>query len=544
MRPRPIPVSDFDSYYECVLKQPLFKKIQTRRTEQQVMTSLYRNPRVLIVTPEVAYLPHGIDNVSDFLSAKASGLADVSAAMIKALFEQGADIHVAIPDYRTMFNGCLPAPLRRDISMFKKKVPEERLHLAEDGTFFHLSGIYSNYRWENRRRALAFQREIINTIIPYVQPDLIHCYDWMTGLIPALARQRGIACLFTFHNLQTCKCPLSRIEDLGIDAAEFWQNLYFERMPCNYEETRESNPVDFLASGIFAAHFVSTASRCFLSEVACGRYGYVPEHVRQELASKISVGCAVGILDAPDPSFNPTTDKSLVFRYGPQNHAEGKKRNKLMLQKRLSLIQSDRAPLLFWPCPLNAVHQGCQLLADILYDVVAEYWAEKLEIVFVADGDYRRYFQDIAQFHNLGDRIAVCDYNERLAHLAYAASDFVLMASSLEPLGLPQMIGPIYGSLPVAYETGGIRDAVLPLDLKNNTGNGFLFEVQNSQGLFWAIRQAMKFYKLPAQFRQKTVERIMAESAGKFNQAVTARGYIDLYEKMLQRPIINSGGGI
>ena len=507
------------------------------------MARLLQNPRVLIVTPEIAYLPHGIDNVADYICAKASGLADVSAAMIKALFEAGADVHVAIPDYRAMFNGSLPAPLRRGLCMFKKRVPEEKLHFAEDGAFFHLGEIYSNYPAENRRRALAFQREIINTIMPYVQPDLIHCYHWMTGLIPAIARQRGIPCLFTFHNLQTDKCPLSQIEDQGIDAAEFWQQLYFERMPCNYEETRESNPVDFLASGIFAAHFVNTGSPSLLREVAGGRYGFSPEHVQRELANKISAGCAAGILEAPDPAFNPTRDKILDFRYGPQNHAEGKKRNKRLLQKRLCLIQSERAPLLFWSCPLNTVQQGCQLLADILYKVVAKYWAENLEIVFVADGDFQRYFKEITQFHDLGNRIAVCQYNEQLTHLAYAASDFVLMASSFEPLGLPQMIGPIYGSLPVAYDTGGIHDAVLPLDVKNNTGNGFLFKVHSSQGLFGAIDQAMKFFKLPTQFKQKIVERIMAESAGKFNQAVTAHGYIELYEKVLQRPLINSAQG-
>jgi starch synthase len=505
------------------------------------MTTGYRNPRILIVTPEIAYLPHGLDNVADYISAKASGLADVSAAMIKALFEEGADVHVSIPDYRTVFKGSLPALLRHDLDMFKKWLPDERLHLAEDGVFFHLSGIYSNYRYENRRRALAFQREVINNIMPYVQPDLIHCYNWMTGLIPAIARQRGIPCLFTFHNLQTDKCPLSRIEDRGIDAAEFWQHLYFERMPCNYEETRESNPVDFLASGIFAAHFVNTGSSGFLKEIAGGRYGFLPEHMQQQLANKIGAGCAVAIPDAPDPAFNPTKDKSLTFRYGQQNHVAGKKKNKHVLQKRLRLIQSDRAPLFFWPCPLNNVQQGCQLLADILYDVVAKYWAENLEIVFVADGDFQRYFRDIALFHNLGNRIAVCDYNEQLAHLAYAASDFVLMASSLEPLGLPQMIGPIYGSLPVVYDNGDIHDVVLALDVKNNTGNGFLFKEHNSQGLFWAIGQAMKFYKLPVQFRQEIVGRIMRESAVKFNQAATARRYIELYENMLQRPLIHSG---
>jgi starch synthase len=138
----------------------------------------------------------------------------------------------------------------------------------------------------------------------------------------------------------------------------------------------------------------------------------------------------------------------------------------------------------------------------------------------------------------LGNRIAVCGYDERLSHLAYAASDVVLMASSFEPLGLPQMIGPIYGSLPVAYDSGGIHDAVLPLDVENNTGNGFLFEVHNSQGLFWAISRAMEYCKLPAQSRQKIVGRIMTESAERFNQAVTARRYIELYEKMLQHPLI------
>jgi starch synthase len=147
------------------------------------------------------------------------------------------------------------------------------------------------------------------------------------------------------------------------------------------------------------------------------------------------------------------------------------------------------------------------------------------------------------QFHNLGNRIAVCDYNERLAHLAYAASDFVVMASSFEPLGLPQMIGPLYGSLPIAYDTGNIHDAVSPLNAKNNTGNGFLFEAHYSQALFGAISLALKFYKLPAQARQKIVGRIMTESVVRFNQADTARRYIKLYEQMLQRPLTYSGNG-
>jgi starch synthase len=507
------------------------------------MTDTKQNPRILIATPEVAYLPHDMDNAADYLTARASGLADVFAALISALFEQGADVHVAIPDYRSMFNKRLPAPLRRGMRMLKSRLPQARLHLAEDRAFFYLSSVYSDYGGESRKQALVFQREIINNVIPFVQPDLIHCCNWMTGLIPAMARKRGIPCLFTFHDLQTLKCPLSLIEDRGIDAAEFWQNLYFERMPFNYEESRHSNPVDFLASGIFAAHFVSTVSPNFLMEIAGGRYSFVPEPIRQQIASKVDAGCAVGILSAPDPSYNPAGDRQLEFQFGPQNHAVGKRKNKLALQRRLNLIQDERAPLFFWPSRLDRVQKGCRLLADILYEVVARYRAENLEIVFVADGDFRSCFAEITRVHHLQRRTAVCNYNERLSRSAYAASDFILLPSSFEPCGLPPMIGPIYGSLPITHHTGGIADAIAPLNVENNTGNGFLFKPYTSQKLFEAIQQAMEFYRLPAPARQTIVKRIMTQCAATFSHEVTARRYIELYEKMLERPLISRTAG-
>jgi len=216
------------------------------------MTQIMKNPRVLFVTPEVAYLPHGMGNIADYLGAKAGGLADVSAALISALFRQGADVHVAIPEYRALYNLRLPHSLQRGIRSIKTMLPEERIHLARDRSFFYLNRVYTNFVWENTKIAIAFQREVINNIIPAVQPDLIHCNDWMTGLIPAIARQAGIPCLFTIHNIHTEKCVLRDIEDRGIDAAEFWQNLYFEWPPTCYEAIRSTDPVDFLASGILS----------------------------------------------------------------------------------------------------------------------------------------------------------------------------------------------------------------------------------------------------------------------------------------------------
>ena len=229
------------------------------------MHSPQKNPRILIVTPEVTYLPDGMGNAANYLKAKAGGLADVSAALISALFEQGADVHVAIPDYRRMFmhgaNGLYPG---RELETIRTKMPDDRIHLAEDRAFFYVDHVYANYSRDNLKIALAFQREVINNILPRVRPDLIHCNDWMTGLIPGMTRRAGIPCLFTLHNIHTVTSTLAEIEDRGIDAAYFWQHLYYRQYTDEYEQAREAVPVDLLTSGVFAAHFVNTVSPTFL----------------------------------------------------------------------------------------------------------------------------------------------------------------------------------------------------------------------------------------------------------------------------------------
>lgn len=498
-----------------------------------------RNPRVLIVTPEVTYLPNRMGNLANYLTAKAGGLADVSAALVNALFDQGADVHVAMPDYRTIFRDRQPVFLKNELNTIRSRMPDDRIHLAEDRAFFYLNRVYSGDGLENTKLALAFQREVINNIIPHVRPDLIHCNDWMTALIPAMARQLNIRCLFTIHNIHTVKSTLAYMEDRGIDAASFWKYLFYERVPYNYEETRETNAVDFLSTGIFASHFVNTVSPTFLREIVEGWHDFVEYPIRSELTSKWKAGCAVGILNAPDPSFNPAVCKSLACNFGPDDHVSGKRNNKQYLQRSLGLVRDDDAPIFFWPSRLDPIQKGCQLLADILYHIVSIYWDQNLQIIFVADGDFKKHLIDIVNFHNLHKRVAICDFDQHLERLAYAASDFILMPSRFEPCGLPQMIAPIYGSLPVVYDTGGIHDTITHLDVEKNTGNGFVFKNFDSNGLFWAMTQAMEFYQIPPELKAKQIKRIMTESIGTFNHSVTAKHYIDLYEKMLERPFIN-----
>jgi starch synthase len=497
-----------------------------------------KKPRVLIVTPEVTYLPDRMGNLAHFLTAKAGGLADVSAALVSALFDQGADVHVALPDYRSIFEDRLAPFLRKERRMLRRVMPNDRVHLAQDRAFFYLNRVYSNYGDQNTHIALAFQREVINNIVPRVRPDLIHCNDWMTGLIPAMARELHIPCLFTIHNIHTVKTTLAHIEDRGIDAAYFWDHLYYMHYAEDYESARDANPVDFLVSGVFSSHFVNTVSQHFLDEIVQGRHTFIEPHLRHELINKANAGCATGILNAPDPGFHPRKDTFLNEAFGAKDHVKAKRKNKLYLQRLLGLIEDENAPLFFWPSRLDPVQKGCKLLADIFYNVISKYWEHNLQVVFVADGDYQQVFRNIVNLHKFHERVAVCDFSEDLEHLTYGAADFVLMPSLFEPCGLPQMIGQIYGALPIAHETGGIFDTVSPLDVAKNSGSGFLFNIYDANGLMWAIDRAMNFFMLPATAKAQQVARIMRHAMETFTHSVNARQYIDLYERMLERPLL------
>lgn len=508
------------------------------RTKKAKTATKGRNPRILIVTPEITYLPEGMGNMANHMTAKAGGLADVSASLVSALFNQGADVHVALPHYRKMFHVDVGNLIDKELMVYKSVLPETRIHLAQDRVFYYRDTVYSSYSEDNPKLALAFQREIINNIIPTVRPDLIHCNDWMTGLVPAAARRLGIPCLFTVHNIHTQEVTLERVENTGIDAAEFWQNLYFMRQPYNYEETRATNRVDLLASGIFASHYINTVSPTFLKEIVDGWHDFVPPQIRSEIQSKYYAGCAEGILNAPDAANQPSVDPHIPVKYNAETHREGKLAAKRMLQERLFLDKDDDAPIFFWPSRLDPVQKGCQLLADILYRKVSQYWDKKLQIVVVANGSYQRVLSDIVNFHDIHNRVAVVNFSEELSCLGFAASDFILMPSLFEPCGLPQMTGVLYGTLPIVHNTGGLHDTVEHFNSYASTGNGFVFDNYDSNALSWGMDEAMRFWELPKDKREQEITRIMREGNARFTHEVCAKAYMDMYEKMLQRPLL------
>jgi ADP-glucose type glycogen/starch synthase len=362
----------------------------------------------------------------------------------------------------------------------------------------------------------------------------------MTALIPAMARRRGIKSLFTVHNIHTRQVSLSRVEEAGIDAAEFWQNLYFCGPPCSYDHARAHVPIDLLTSGIFAAHYINTVSPRFLWEIVEGWHPVVPDSVRAELRSKYFAGCSAGILNAPDVSYNPETDDSLARNFTAETVMEAKMANKVALQRELQLKEDPHAPVFFWPSRLDPVQKGPQLLTDILHKLISDYWKRNLQVVVVANGPHQHWLERIVADFDLHERVSVVDFDERLSRLAYAASDFMLMPSLFEPCGLPQMTAPLYGSLPVVHATGGLYDTITPLDPEKSQGNGFRFEYYGPDGLRWAIDQAMEFYDLPSDVREREIRRVMRESAKQFSHEEVARQYIRMYEEMLERPLVEN----
>jgi len=477
-----------------------------------------RRPKILVVTPELGESTFLGRNGRHCPRIKAGGLADVSALLVDSLNGAGADVHVAVPHFHSL-------------SRIEPRDCCRQLHLCEDREFVYRRSVYDGSPEANLRAAFAFQRDVIHYVLPQVRPDIVHCHDWMTGLVPAAARSMGIPSLFTVHNLHDERTMLYHIEERGIDAARFWKSLYFLNYPGSYEANRDSNSLSLLASGILAADRMNTVSPRFLYELSLD--GHTPWPVADAVRGKIHAGHARGILNALPSKVSPEQDARLVHRYDAAGHVAGKKANKRALQGLLGLEQAEDAPMLFWPSRLDPAQKGCQLLAEILYSVVSDYWALGLQMVFVADGAFQEHFRRIANFHDLHHRIAVHGFDEDLSSLGYAASDFTIMPSSYEPCGLAQMIALRYGSLPIAHATGGLRDTVTPLDQPAGTGNGFPFEVHNAEGLRWAIEQAILFYLEPENQRETAISRIMTKAAHSFLPSAMLREYIELYQDLL-----------
>lgn len=490
-----------------------------------------RKPKVLICTPEVTELPEGMGNVAHYIKAKGGGLGDISASLIRYLYEDGRfQLHVAVPKYESKIRDLFSMPERQvdDLTRWGQRVG---VHLVTDSAFSHLPEVYADSESHPRvRRAEAFQRYIINHLLDALRPDVVHCNDWMTGLVPPAARQRGIKSVFTLHNVFTELETLANVDKSGIDVRRMWSWLYFERYPEDTPENWYGNRIDFTASGIHAADTVNTVSKTFLQELVRGDFPDItPPSIGATIRAKFEKGNALGVVNAPNDNVDPRTCPH-IERFFTHDVMEKKRVNKQRLQRAMGLRIDPDAPLFFWPSRLYG-QKGPELLLRLLPRLCFDLG---LQVCVVANGEPAMEHELESLAMRSGGRVARRSFDAKLSDLGRAGADFVLMPSRYEPCGLPQMESPRFGTLPVARLTGGLRDTVFELDWQQGTGNGFTFEDYSVAAFEGAVQRAVGFYRQPHEVREAQLQRIMRDSFARFTLANTAQQYVQIYESLIE----------
>jgi ADP-glucose type glycogen/starch synthase len=516
-----------------------------------------RLPAILIATPEIVSLPSNMGNLAEVITTgDGGGLADISAALVAELDRLGVNVNVTLPEYENIFTS-MNHLRREEYDRLKSDMYDgrNRIYPITDGLFESAKRVYGDDHAGldkmDLRMATAFQRGVIYRALPLVRRRnrevLVHCNDWMTGLIPAAARSEGVRSLMTFHNIFTHHQWPKGLQKHGIDVSPFWQHLYFRHHPGRFggfEGNYHNNDVDFLTSGIFAADMINTVSPTFLKELVEGYFqdhGLIPDDMRAQVRVRWEQGSAVGILNAPSAAADPRTDPLIPHHYWHTRtdddavlpYAEGKARNKAEFQRLAGLEISADTPLFFWPSRIARPQKGFELLLAILPSLMA--YHGKLQVAVVANGDLELIGQMERFARDFPGRVSYRAFDRALSQLGKAGSDFLLMPSLYEPCGIPQVEGPRYGTLPVVRRTGGLADTVEHLSGNGIAGNGFVFNDYLPDALWFGIDEAMRFYGKDARFRHRVRRRVIRESFERFNITVTARKYIECYQAIFER---------
>jgi len=457
---------------------------------------------------------------------KTGGLGDVAHALPIALNQLGDDVRLVLPAYRDVLAAMdslkelgywdLPgAGITHRVRVLQASFNnmdtnlddglEESLFLIDVPALFDRAGnpyVHPDgYDWsDNAERFTVFSRAVAQMAkgIPGIdwKPDVVHCHDWQTGLVPAFLsmfhpRPRSI---FTIHNLAYSGHFLrSDFEQLNLPP-EWWSPEFVEFY----------GGFSMLKSGLVFADQVTTVSPTYSKEICTPQFGYRLEGVLQHLGDKLS-----GILNGIDLDiWNPQTDNHLVQNYSVKNTQQwlrAKAANKQHLLNKAGLPSdgsSGTAPLLGFVGRL-VEQKGLDMITSML---PALFTSTDAVMVVLGSGD--SFYE--AQLKLLADkypsRLHVhFGYSEDLAHQIEAGSDLFIMPSRFEPCGLNQMYSLRYGTPPVVSFTGGLADTVTDTTaetLKNKTANGFVFNVLNAEALLSTIKRALLIYNNPEQWQQ------------------------------------------
>ena len=420
---------------------------------------------------------------------KTGGLADVAGSLPKCFDKRYFDIRVILPKYACMkqewkdkmeyvthfymdlgYKNCYVGILQMEYDGIK-------FYFIDNEYYFSGPKPYDSAPWDLEK--FAFFSKAVLSVLPVIdfRPDIIHCHDWQTGLVP----------------------------------------VYFT--PDKLEAYKDGN---FLKGGIVFADAVTTVSNTYADEIKTPFYGEGLDGLLRARSNSLR-----GIVNGIDYNdFNPETDINLSARYNATTFRKEKVKNKIQLQKDLGLEQDPKAMMIGIVSRLTD-HKVFDLIAYIMDELCQD----SVQIVALGTGDerYENMFRHFDwKYH--GKVSAQIYYDESMSHRIYAASDAFLMPSLFEPCGLSQLMSLRYGTLPIVRETGGLKDTVEPYNEFEGTGTGFSFSNYNAHEMLSTIRYAEHIYYDKKREWNKMVDRAMAKD---FSWSNSARQYEEMYNWLI-----------
>ena len=469
-----------------------------------------------------------------FPAAKVGGLADVVGALPKYLNRQGAEASVIMPKYdtdwikghnfTTIFEG--EALIGRDSVAYSIQKLEQSelgfpLYVVDISEYFDRPGIYvdpfngSGY-WDEMERFLSFQIATLDWVLSLKKrPDVIHCHDHHTGLIPFMMTQ-----CFDYQDLQAIPTVLTIHNANYHGTYDFTKGQLlpdFDLQKAGLLEWDEK--LNSLAAGLKCAWQITTVSETYMEELAENSNGLESLFQNEKQKSR-------GIINGIDTEvWNPETDSYLDHHYSVRTRTDGKAVNKKELCAQFDL--NPEYPTVSFIGRL--VHQKG---ADLLPDVFKRFFEQGQEVNFIVLGSgdpalHERFHQMNEEYVGFFD--ATMDYNEELAHQIYAGSDFMVIPSRFEPCGLNQMYSMRYGTIPIVRDVGGLKDTVV--DISEEGGYGFVFEEFSVEAAFEAVERALNLYEDGAKMDQLR-KRIMELN---FSWNASAKQYISMYHEVLSK---------
>jgi starch synthase len=433
--------------------------------------------------------------------AKTGGLADVSASLSAYLHRTGHDVRLLMPFYSSIdVSGLNVVPVdylqnipisigtrHGSFSIDTTVLPGSNLtiYLLRCPDLYHRSNLYTQDDDEHRRFILLARAAIEMCQRMSFAPDIFHCHDWHTSLIPVylktvyswdrlFARTRSV---LTIHNIGYQGVFTADISgDIGLAGAE--HELH--------QEDLHGGKINFLKTGVLHADQLTTVSPTYAREIQGAEYGMgLQELLRARKAS------LTGILNGVDyAEWDPETDDLIPKTYSSRKLA-GKKHCKKELMRDFELGGGDEQPLIGIVTRLVG-QKGIDLLQKVLPELMQQ---RNFALAILGSGESRfeRFFHSLQNAYR--DRVCFYrGYNNRLAHWIEAGSDMFLMPSRYEPCGLNQMYSLRYGTVPIVRQTGGLADSVQLVDPAAGTGTGIVFQNYNEAALHWAINAALDLY--------------------------------------------------